>query len=105
MDGKEVRSPFLPYSNEPRDIAEIIDKVVESKEFRDRLFNEEYNFAKKFSDPHAVGEWWDDLFENLSKKHKSIRKNSSRIHVKLRMYLFLIANRMYWKKIKQRLSD
>lgn len=104
MDGNEVKSPFLPYSNEPKDIAETIDKVVESKEFRDKLFKAEYDFAKEFSDPYAVGEWWDNLFEDLTKKHKSIRKNSPKICIKLRMCHFLIANRLYWGKIKNRLS-
>ena len=105
MDGKEVKSPFLPYSNEPKDIAETIDKIVELKEFRDELFKKEYEFAKEFSNPFAVGEWWDSLFEDLTKKHKSIRKNSSKIRIKSRMCLFLIANRLYWKKIKHRLTN
>ncbi len=103
MDGKDVKSPFPPYSNEPKDIAEMIDKIVESKEFRDRLFQDEYDFVREFSDPDIVCEWWDNLFEDLTKKHKTIRKNSSKIRIKLRMILFLLANRLYWSKIKRRL--
>ena len=38
---------------------------------------------------------------NLAKKHKSIRKNSSPLRVKLRMISFLIANRLYSSKIKK----
>lgn len=103
IDGKDVKSPFPPYFNEPKDIAEMIDKIVESREFRDRLFQDEYNFVREFSDPDAVGEWWDNFFEDLIKKHRTIRKNSSKIRIKLRMILFLLANRLYWSKIKRRL--
>ena len=42
---------------------------------------------------------------NLAKKHKSIRKNSSPLRVKLRMISFLIANRLYTSKIKKLLLD
>ena len=38
---------------------------------------------------------------NTAKKHKSIRKNSSPLRVKLRMISFLIANRLYAYKIKK----
>ena len=38
---------------------------------------------------------------NSAKKHKSIRKNSSPLRVKLRMISFLIANRLCASKIKK----
>ena len=100
LDGKEVKSPFLPESLEPEKIAELIDKVVESKEFRDELFRKEYEFVKEVADPIKAAEWWDSLFEQMVKKHKTIAKNTSRIHLKFRLWLFLIFNRLYWKKIK-----
>ena len=103
INKKETKSPFVPYSNDPKNIAEIIDKVVESKEFRDELFEAEYRFTKEISEPHLVAEWWDILFEDLAKQHKSIRSNSSPIRIKCRMLLFLIANRLYWKKIKNKI--
>ena len=101
MDGQDVTPPFMPYSNEPKDIAELIDKVVTSKEFRDELFNKQYDFAKILSDPHVVAEWWDNLFEEMVNKHKSITKNTSRIKLKFRLWYFLIANRLYIKKIRK----
>ena len=101
IDGEEIESPFLPFSNDPKSIANVIDKVVESKEFKQKLFDDEYQFVNKVADPVKCAEWWDNLFENLVKKHKSIRKSSSPLRVKLRMVGFLIANRLYVHKIKK----
>ena len=94
-------TPFLPFSNDPKSIADMIDRVVESKEFRQKLFEDEYQFVNKVADPVKCAEWWDNLFEDLVKKHKSIRKNSSPLRIKLRMIGFLIANRLYLQKIKK----
>jgi len=101
VDGEEIKSPFLPFSNDPKSIANVIDKVVESKEFRQKLFEDEYQFVNKIADPVKCAEWWDNLFEDLVKKHKSIRRNSSPFRIKLRMISFLIANRLYLHKIKK----
>ena len=101
VNEKEIKSPFLPFSNDPKSIADMIDKVVESKEFRQKLFEDEYQFVNEVADPVKCAEWWDNLFEDLVKKHKSIRKNSSPLRIKLRMIGFLIANRLYLQKIKK----
>ena len=101
VNEKEIKSPFLPFSNDPKSIAGMIDRVVESKEFRQKLFEDEYQFVNEVADPVKCAEWWDNLFEDLVKKHKSIRKNSSPLRIKLRMIGFLIANRLYLHKIKK----
>ena len=101
IDGKEIKSPFLPFSNDPESIARIIDKIVEFPEFRQELFEREYEFVNTVADPVKCAEWWDNLFEDLVKRHRSIRKNSSSFRIKLRMFSFLIANRLYLKKIKK----
>jgi glycosyltransferase involved in cell wall biosynthesis len=101
INGEEIESPFLPFSNDPKSIANVIDKIVESKKFKQKLFNDQYQFVNNVADPVKCAEWWDNLFENLVKKHRSIRKNSSPLRVKLRMISFLIANRLYLRKIKK----
>ena len=101
LEGKEIKSPFLPDTLEPKKIAELIDGVVKSKEFRDELFRKEYEFVKEITDPVKAAELWDLLFEQLVKKHKTITKNTSKIRLTLRLWLFLLANRLYWKKIKR----
>ena len=105
IDGKEMKSPFVPTSNDPKKIAELIDKVVESKEFRETLLEKEYEFVKEISDPYKFGEWWDSLFEDLVKKHKSIKRNSSPIIIKFRIMFFLLANRLYFKKIVKQIIN
>ena len=88
--------------NDDTVVAELISYEV--KEFRKELFDDEYEFVNKIANPVKCAEWWDNLFEDLVKKHKSIRKNSSPLRVKLRLISFLIANRLYTQKIKKLVS-
>ena len=100
-DEKEIESPFIPRDNDPEKIAEVIDKFVQSKQFRENIFEKEYEFVQKISDPEKAGKWWDSLFEKLIKEYPSINRKSSKIDVRLRMISFLIANRLYFSKIKK----
>ena len=101
LEGTELQSPFLPQSNDPKIIAEIIDNIVSSADFREKLYKKEYEFVKEITDPNKAAEWWDSLFEKSVKKYSSINRKSSTISVKFRMLLFLIANRLYYKKLKR----
>ena len=101
LEGTELQSPFLPESNDPKIIAEIIDKMVLSEDFRETLYQQEYEFVKEITDPIKTAEWWDSLFEESIRKHSSINRKSSAISVKFRMLLFLIANRLYYKKLER----
>tara|TARA_Y100000590_G_scaffold174303_1_gene199336 strand:+ start:13987 stop:15204 length:1218 start_codon:yes stop_codon:yes gene_type:complete len=98
VDDKETESPFLPNNNDPKKVAEIIDKIVESEEFRNNIMEKEYDFVKKISDPTKAGEWWDSLFTKLVEEHPSINRKTSKILIKFRMMGFLISNRLYYKK-------
>ena len=100
-DEKEIESPFIPKDNDPEKIAEVIDKFVQSKQFRENIFEKEYEFVQKISDPENAGKWWDSLFENLIIEYPSINRKSSKIDVRLRMISFLVANRLYFNKIKK----
>jgi len=100
LENNEIESPFEPFSNDPKLIAETIDKIVQSKEYRDELFSKEYEFVNQIADPIKCAEWWDNLFEQVFKKYGTIRKNSSSINIKLRMIGFLFGNRLYISKIK-----
>ena len=100
-DEKEIESPFIPKDNDPEKIAEVIDKFVQSKQFRENIFEKEYEFVQKISDPEKAGKWWDSLFEKLIKEYPSINRKSSKIDVRLRMISFLVANRLYFNKIKK----
>lgn len=69
INGKQIQSPFLPTSKEPREIAKTLDMIVESAQFRDELLKKEYEFVKEITDPIKCAEWWDNLFANLVRKH------------------------------------
>jgi len=101
LDGREIESPFIPESNDPKNIAKIIDKFVLSDQFRQDVFKKEYDFVQNISDPKRAGEWWDSLFEKLVKENSSINRKSSKTAVKLRMLNFLISNRLYFRKMKR----
>ena len=100
-DEKEIESPFIPRDNDPEKIAEVIDKFVLSEQFKEKIFEKEYEFVEKISDPEKAGKWWDSLFEKLVKDYPSINRKSNKMNVKLRMVSFLIANRLYFNKIKK----
>jgi len=100
LDDKEVESPFIPEKNDPKSVAEIIDKFVLSSEFRKKIFKKEYEFVQHISDPKKAGELWDSLFKKIVEKNPSINRKTSKIILKFRMINFLIANRLYYKKFK-----
>ena len=90
FDNKEIVPPFKPNSNNPKKIAELIDKVVSSKEYREQLSKLEYDFVKEIGDPHKAANEWEELFQKLIISHKSIKRNSPKIKIKLRFLLFFI---------------
>jgi glycosyltransferase involved in cell wall biosynthesis len=92
INGKKVPSPFLPHSNDPKVIAETIDRVVTDKEFREKLADEEYKFVMALSEPNMIARQWDELFEKMNQKFKKASKNSSKLEIKLRVLGYLIAN-------------
>ena len=101
FEGNEIKSPFIPEKNDPIIIAQLIDKIVMSKQFREELFKKEFEFVKKISDPNTAGEWWDLFFKKMKEDNISINRNSSKIQIKLRMINFLISNRLYFRKMKK----
>ena len=92
INGKKVPSPFLPHSNDPKVIAETIDRAVTDKEFREKLADEEYKFVMSLSEPNMIAKQWDELFEKMNQKYKKASKNSPKLKIKLRVLGYLIAN-------------
>ena len=101
LNGKEKKSPFLPISKDPKELAKTIDLVVESEQFRKELFQKEFEFIKTIGDPYQVGAEWDNLFEEFIRKYDSINRNTSKIKLRFRLIFFLVANRLYTKKLKK----
>ena len=73
IDGKRIEAPFLPNSNDPEEIAKIIDKVVESKKFRETLAKKEHEFIIEYADPFKAAEEWDIVFQKAVKNSKHSR--------------------------------
>lgn len=64
IDGKELVTPFLPHSNNPKEIAKLIDRIVSDKKFRESLTEREYIFIKNLTDPQKTAL----EFENIIKR-------------------------------------
>ena len=100
----ELDSPIVPTSNEPAEIAKVIDRIVDDKNFREQLLEKEYTFAKEISDPQRVADWWDNFFLKIHQKHPKLKKNTPKINVNFQLILFLLGNRLYFKKFKNLLG-
>ena len=101
VDGNEIKSPFLPTSKNPKEVAKIIDMIVSSPEKRNNLFKKEYDYVTEVTDPEKCVRWWDNLFEEIISENKTIHKNSSKLSISFRKIVFLIGNRLYVKKLKK----
>jgi len=101
IEGEEVIPPFLPQSNNPQEIAKIIDKVVESEKFRKNLAEKEYEYVKKLSDPKLVSRDWENIFRKILEKNENLDRKLS-IFNKIQNYIFLKIERIYIKKFRER---
>jgi len=97
LDGNKITAPFLPNSNNPEEIAKIIDKIVESEEFRDELASKEYEFIKDYADPDKAAKEWDYVFEKAVKISKF--SNNSRIKCIFRYLFYVLSHRMHTKDV------
>jgi len=101
IDGEEIIPPFLPQSNNPQEIAKIIDKIVESKQFRDNLAEKQYEYIKKLCDPELVSKDWEKIFNNVLKNNKNLERNLS-IFERLYNYIILRLEKKYIKKFREK---
>jgi len=91
----------LPQSNEPQEIANIIDSVVESKQFRDNLAEKEYEYVKKLSDPELVSKDWENIFVKVFEENKRLDRKLSTFD-KLMNFIILKIEKMYIKKFREK---
>tara|TARA_Y100000782_G_scaffold106856_1_gene128264 strand:- start:21 stop:1259 length:1239 start_codon:yes stop_codon:yes gene_type:complete len=98
IDGKEIIPPFEPKSKDPHVIAELIDKIVTSKEYREKLVQRQYDYVKKLSDPEVVIRDWENLFEKMIKKYPSINRKSSNFSLKFENLLSNLAENLIYKR-------
>lgn len=103
LDGTYVTAPFLPNSNDPEQIAKTIDMIVQSKELRDALAKDEYEFVRNLTDPEKTAIDWDNLFETSYIKHRTIRKNSAFLTNQFNRILFTLGYVLHWKIIRNKI--
>ena len=101
IDGEKIIPPFLPESNEPQEIADIIDKIVESKQFRDELAQKEYEYVKKISDPELVSRDWENIFVKVFEKSKTLDRKIT-ILDRLMSFIILKIEKIYIKKFREK---
>lgn len=103
IDGKEVLPPFLPDSNKPIKIAEIIDEVVRSKDFREELARNEFEYVMKLSLPETVMRDWEKIFKKIYEEYPTINRKSSKLKLKIENMICNTLERLiYTKKFQQK---
>jgi hypothetical protein len=90
LDKKEIESPFKPNSNDPFEVAKVIDETVNYKEYREKLTNREYDFVNDIGDPNKAANEWEEVFQKIIFDSKSMKKNSHWLKIKLRFLLFIM---------------
>jgi hypothetical protein len=90
LNGNEIETPFLPKSQEPKIIAELIDKIVTLTKFREDLAKKEYDFMKELCDPYNAANEWDNIFHITYEKYKKIDKNTSYLGKKMKKIFFYL---------------
>ena len=103
INNKKIEAPFLPNSNQPKDIAKIIDEVVESKEFRDELARKEYEFVSELCDPDKTVAEWENIFLSVNQKYPSINRDSSKIRIIFRKLFFITGYMLHFKRLRRKL--
>jgi len=98
INNEKVIPPFLPKTNDPKELAKIIDKIVESKEFREKLAIEEFEYCKRLYHPENAIEVWEELFKKIEKKWPTINKNSSKIKKFLENKILEYVEKFVYKK-------
>ena len=96
IDGIRVKTPFKPNSNSPEVIADLIDQVISSNAFRDKLALSEYEFVSEYANPDKAGEEWDKIIEKSLKLFR--KNNSSNLRSFLRTMFYKISHKMFAKK-------
>ena len=101
IDGEKILPPFLPQSNDPQEIAKIIDMVVESKQFRENLAAKEYEYVKKLSDPELVSKDWENILLSVFKKNKNLDRKLS-IFTRIENFIICRIEKSYIKKFRDK---
>ena len=99
-DNGEIEKPFLLKSNEPSEIAKAIDTIVDSQKIRDKIAEDGFDFIQKISNPTKIAQEWDNIFKDYFNKYQKIESGVSNIKISFLRVLYLISNRLHFRKTK-----
>ena len=99
-DNGEIEKPFLLKSNEPSEIAKAIDTIVDSQKIRDKISEDGFDFIQKISNPAKIAKEWDDIFKDYFNKYQKIESAVPNIKISFLRVLYLISNRLHFRKMK-----
>jgi glycosyltransferase involved in cell wall biosynthesis len=103
IDGEKIIPPFLPNSNSPQDLANILDRVVEDEQFREKLAENEYEYIQNLSDPELVTREWEKIFQKYVKIHGNIDRETNQLKLKLeKIFAEIIEKIIYKKKMRKK---
>lgn len=97
IDGIEHISGFLPRSNDPKELAKIIDKIVEDKYFGIQLQENELEFVNKLTNQEKIVLFWERIFEENYIKLNSIHRKRLNLKI-LNLISYIMENLIYKKK-------
>lgn len=85
LDEKETIPPFVPQTKDPKEIALIIDRIVEDQEFREELVKKQFEFVQIYTDPQRTIESWEEFLKNMLRDKNKVK--NSFLSLKLIYYL------------------
>ena len=98
IDGEEISPPFLPKSKDPQTLARLIDRIVDSKEFRQELVDSQYAYIQNLSEPDKVVSEWEKIFEKEFNKYRTINRKTNYLILKLENFLAFLMEEVYYKR-------
>ena len=98
INNEECIANFLPDSKDPKELAQIIDRIVTDEKFRKELLDKELEFVTKLTDPKIIGTIWDNMFEEIYGKINCTHRKNSIIKLKLLNFLTKIMEKLIYKK-------
>jgi len=103
LNGEKKIPPFLPTTNEPSELAKLIDQIVESQNFREELAKNENEWIKSLCDPKDVAKKWQEIFEKYHKIFPTINRKESKWKLYLMNLFSNTLEKFYYKnKMKEK---
>lgn len=98
IDNKKIVPPYLPHTKKPTDLAELMDRIVESKEFRDNLAEQEFQYVKKLSNPEEVILEWENIFEKTIQKYRTVNRKTFPLKMKIENIIANLLEKLVYSK-------